>query len=160
MKPTLFGSTINIRVPNGQIAVDMTQEDIIESNRILRQAVKAALDTKASELSILNVEGQTSFCDWFLLCNGHNSRQIKAIAHRIIDDLKKELGVHPMGIEGLDQGRWVLIDLGDIIVHVFDEPMRGYYDLDGLWLDAKRVSPDELGLDAEPKLARSFATSA
>jgi len=122
--------------------------------------VEAALETKASELSILNVEGQTSFCDWFVLCNGTNSRQIQSIARRIIDGLKKDLGVHPLGIEGLDKGRWVLIDLGDIIIHIFDEPMRGYYDLDGLWIDAKRVSLEDLGVDPEPAAMRSLATTA
>ena len=122
--------------------------------------MEAALETKASELSILNVEGQTSFCDWFVLCNGTNSRQIQSIARRIIDGLKKDLGVHPLGIEGLDKGRWVLIDLGDIIIHIFDEPMRGYYDLDGLWIDAKRVSLEDLGVDPEPAAMRSLATTA
>jgi ribosome-associated protein len=74
--------------------------------------------------------------------------------------LKSELGVTPLGVEGLRQGRWILIDLGDIIVNIFDEPMRSYYDLDGLWLDAKKVSPEDLGLSEGPPAARELANPA
>jgi len=114
----------------------------------VRIAAEAALDKKASELTLLHVEGLTSFCDWFILCNGSNSRQIQAIGLGIVQSLK-ERGIKPLGIEGMKQSKWILIDLGDILVHVFDEAMRGYYDLDGLWVDAPRVAPHELGIEFE-----------
>lgn len=116
----------------------------------MRIAAEAALEKKASDLTLLHVEGLTSFCDWFILCNGTNSRQIQAIGRGIIDSLKSH-GCKPLGVEGLEKSRWVLIDMGDILVHIFDEPMRSYYDLDGLWVDAPRVLPAELGIELEPK---------
>ena len=66
---------------------------------------------------------------------------MRAIAEGIVDDLRK-VGHRPVGVEGLDASRWVLIDFGDVLVHVFDEPLRGFYDLDGLWGDAPRVEVD------------------
>ncbi len=128
------------------------KESPIDTPDIVRIAAEAALDKKATEVTLLHVEGLTSFCDWFILCNGSNSRQIKAIGHGIVHDLK-EKGIQPLGVEGMEQSKWILIDLGDILVHVFDENMRGYYDLDGLWVDAPRVPPADLGIDVPPQTA-------
>jgi len=102
---------------------------------------------KATDLAILDVRGRTSFCDWFLLCNGSNSRQLSSIADHILKTFKIDEGRDPLGVEGGTNNKWVLIDLGDVIVHVFDQKMRGYYDLDGLWIDAPRVSLEELGIE-------------
>ena len=123
----------------------------------MRIAAEAALEKKASDLTLLHVEGLTSFCDWFILCNGSNSRQIQAIGRGIIDSLKSH-GLKPLGVEGLESSKWVLIDMGDILVHIFDEPMRGYYDLDGLWVDAPRVPPADLGIELEPQPIATPAT--
>jgi len=127
------------------------QEDsTIDTHTIVRIAAEAALDKKATELTLLDVGGLTSFCDWFILCNGSNTRQIQAIGQAIVRSLK-ERGVQPLGIEGMEQSRWILIDLGDVLVHVFDEPMRGYYDLDGLWADAPRVALGDIGIEEPPQ---------
>lgn len=80
----------------------------------------------------------SSICDYFLLCTGTNRRQVKAIAEGIVEALRAQ-GVRPLGIEGVQASRWVLLDFGDVVVHVFDEPMRGFYDLDALWGDAPKV---------------------
>jgi ribosome-associated protein len=85
-----------------------------------------------------------SYCDGFVICSGTNRRHVRAIAEGIVDDLRKA-GLRPVGVEGLDASRWVLLDFGDVLVHVFDEPMRGFYDLEGLWADVPRVQ-----LDVEP----------
>jgi ribosome-associated protein len=127
------------------------QEDCtIDTHNIVRIAAEAALEKKATELTLLKVEGLTSFCDWFILCNGSNKRQIQAIGQGIVRSLKDH-GIKPLGVEGMEQSRWILIDLGDILVHVFDDPMRGYYDLDGLWVDAPRVSLEDLGVEDPPQ---------
>lgn len=89
-------------------------------------------------MTLLDLKGVTSYCDGFVICTGTNRRHVRAIAEGIMEDLRAA-GQRPLGVEGLDASRWVLIDLGDVLVHVFDEPMRGFYDLDGLWADAKRV---------------------
>jgi ribosome-associated protein len=88
-----------------------------------------------------------SYCDGFLLCNGTNRRHVRAIAEGILDDMRAA-GHKPIGVEGLDASRWVLLDFGDVLVHVFDEPMRGFYDLDGLWADARRLQVDPTPLPA------------
>jgi ribosome-associated protein len=134
------------RAPKRRTNLPAQEDSTIDTQSIVRLAAEAALEKKATELTLLNVEGLTSFCDWFILCNGSNSRQIQAIAQGIVDHLKSQ-GVKPLGVEGMKQSKWILIDLGDILVHVFDETMRGYYDLDGLWVDAPRVPPAELGIE-------------
>jgi ribosome-associated protein len=88
---------------------------------------------------LLDLDGISSYTDVFLLCTGSNRRQVRAIAEGIADDLRAA-GRKPLGMEGLDAARWVLLDFGDVIVHVFDEPMRGFYDLEALWGDAPRLA--------------------
>jgi ribosome-associated protein len=123
----------------------------------VRSAVKAAIDMKATDLKILDLRGRTSFCDWFILCNGTNSRQLQAISEHILREFKKELNLNPLGVEGTRSSKWVLIDLGDVIVHVFEREMRGYYDLDGLWSDALSVTPEDLGIEDIPPEATGHA---
>ncbi len=84
------------------------------------------------------MRGISAYCDTFVICHGSNRRQVRAIAEGVAEDLRAK-GVRAVGLEGLDASRWVLIDLGDLLVHVFDEPMRGFYDLESLWSDAPRV---------------------
>ena len=122
----------------------------IDTEEIVRAAAEAAIEMKATELTIIDVRGRTSLCDWFVLCNGTNSRQCSAIANRVIQSFKQEGGANPMGVEGNSSTKWVLIDLGDVIVHVFDQHMRGHYDIDGLWIDAPRVAPEDLGIEDVP----------
>ncbi len=107
-------------------------------------AARAAAARKAEDVCVYDLHVVSSFCDAFVVCHGTNRRQVTAIAQGVIDELRAR-GVRPMGVEGMDAGRWVLIDFGDIVVHVFDEAMRGFYDLDGLWGDAPRVPVDSLG---------------
>ncbi len=92
---------------------------------------------------ILDMKHISSYCDAFVICHGSNRRQVRAIAEGIVDDLRAA-GQRAVGVEGLDASRWVLIDLGDVIIHVFDAPMRGFYDLESLWSDARRVEVEGL----------------
>lgn len=79
-----------------------------------------------------------------MICNGTNRRHVAAIAEGIRDGLR-DLKVRPIGVEGMDAQRWVLVDFGDVIVHVFDPDMRGFYDLEAIWSDAPRLPiPEEL----------------
>ncbi len=87
---------------------------------------------------MLDLSKVSSFCDRFMICHGTNRRQVRAIAEGIVADLRLD-GHVPVGVEGLSASRWVLIDYGDLVIHVFDEPMRGFYDLDALWGDAPRL---------------------
>jgi len=100
--------------------------------------VKAVLGMKALDVVVLDVHGLASFADTFIVCSGRSHRQVSAIAEFVQKDLKAK-GIKPLGIEGLREGHWVLMDYGDVLIHVFYEPVRIFYDLEGLWSDAKRV---------------------
>ena len=102
------------------------------------QYVNAILGMKALDVVALDVRGLASFADAFIICSGRSHRQVSAIAEFVEQDLKAK-GIRPVGIEGLTQGHWVLMDYGDVVIHVFYEPIRTFYDLEGLWSDAKRI---------------------
>jgi ribosome-associated protein len=101
-----------------------------------------ALDKKADGLKILKVSEQTSYADYLVLCSAASERQAQAVARHIIDELRLA-GLRPLGQEGMDQGHWVLLDYGEVVVHIFFEGARSYYDLDGFWVDAPSETIDE-----------------
>lgn len=104
--------------------------------------VRAALEKKAFNLVLLDLKNISSFTEYFLICSGRSDRQVQAIARSIEDDLKK-MGIYSMGMEGFEEGKWILLDYDDVVVHVFLDPVRMFYDLEGLWLDAPRVDKVE-----------------
>lgn len=81
----------------------------------------------------------STITDYFVICSGENPIQIKAIAEAIEEELAKSK-VYPSGIEGLDFARWVLMDYGDFVIHIFNEDARAYYELERLWMDAPRIA--------------------
>ena len=104
--------------------------------------VRYALDKKAYDLLLLDVSGLTSLADFFLICTGRSDTQVQAIAQSIEESLGK-LGRKPRTVEGLRSGHWVLIDYGDVVVHVFLESVRTFYDLERLWARAAVVTLPE-----------------
>ncbi len=100
--------------------------------------IKAALGRKALGLVALDVRELTSVADVFIICSGRSNRQVTAIADHIQTDLKKHR-IRPLSVEGKKDGLWVLLDYGHVVIHVFYEPLRNFYDLEGLWVDAKRL---------------------
>ncbi|RLB07955.1 MAG: ribosome silencing factor [Deltaproteobacteria bacterium] len=103
---------------------------------------KVALEKKAFDITILELKRVSSLTDYFLICSGRSDRQVQAIA-QFIEEKMKERGVRPLGVEGMQEGRWVLMDYEDVVIHIFYEPIRLYYDLEGLWIEAPRVNPPE-----------------
>jgi ribosome-associated protein len=102
------------------------------------------LDKKAFNVRILDVQNLSSLTDFLVLASGSSDRQVKAAADAVHLGLKRQHDTMPLGIEGINEGRWVLIDYGDVMVHVFHEPVREFYDLDGLWCDAVELPlPDQ-----------------
>ncbi|MBW2689200.1 MAG: ribosome silencing factor [Deltaproteobacteria bacterium] len=101
------------------------------------------LDKKAFNVRILDVRKISSLTDFIVLASGSSDRQVKAAAEAVHLGLKNDHDTMPIGIEGLNEGRWALIDYGDVMVHVFHEPVRLFYDLDGLWCDAEEVTVQE-----------------
>lgn len=110
----------------------------LDSLQKARIAVDAALDVKAEDVMTLDVRELSSVADVFIVATGRSDRQVRAIADSI-EAAVKQAGAPPLGIEGHAEGRWVLIDLDDVIVHVFTPQMRAHYDIERLWSDAAVV---------------------
>jgi ribosome-associated protein len=100
--------------------------------------VDAAADKKASDIVLLDLQKVALIADYFVVCSGQSSRQVKAIADGVIETVK-ELGVRPRAIEGSSDSGWVLVDVGAVIIHIFSPEMRAYYTLEDLWRDAPVV---------------------
>src|SRR3954468_4738031 len=101
-------------------------------------AIEAALEKKGLEPVLIDVTDQGTYTDYILVVSGRSDRHVQAVADGVLDTLK-QAGLQAIGVEGKRDGHWVLIDFGDLIVHVFYHPMREFYDLEGLWVDAPRV---------------------
>ena len=106
-----------------------------------REVVVAVEERKGADLRILYLAEITSLADYFLICTGNSERQVQAIAEGIQERLKAG-HVRPSHIEGYKPGRWILLDYGDFVVHVFDRETRAYYGLDKLWADAPDVTQE------------------
>lgn len=100
--------------------------------------VDAASNKKATDITVLNVSDLTTIADYFVICSGQSERQVQAVAEAILEAGESE-GRQPFGIEGLAAARWVLVDFGDVIAHVFTPDERAYYKLERLWGDAPVV---------------------
>ena len=106
----------------------------------VKEAVEAALDKKAIGLEVLDVAELTSLADYFVICSGSTERQTGAIADSIEERLREKLDTRPHMVEGISPGRWILMDYGDFIIHIFTEETRRFYALDRLWGDAPDVT--------------------
>ena len=102
-----------------------------------------AQEKKAFDVRLLDVRKVSSLTDYLLIVSGRSDRQVQAVADAIHLGLKKDHDTRPLAIEGMKEGRWVLLDYGDVMVHVFQETVRGYYDLDGLWSEAGELEVPE-----------------
>jgi len=101
-----------------------------------------ALEKKAYDLALLEVREVSSIADYFIICSGRSDRQVQSIAQGIEENLDK-IGLSPLSIEGIARGQWVLMDFTDVIVHIFYQPLREFYDLEGLWSHAPQVELPE-----------------
>jgi ribosome-associated protein len=107
------------------------------------ECTRAALDHKAYDLVVLETGRFTVIADYFVICSGRSDTQVQAIAQAVEQHLGTTLGERPISIEGLPHAQWVLLDYGDVVVHVFYVPVRGFYDLERLWMRAPRVELPE-----------------
>ncbi|WP_050180951.1 ribosome silencing factor [Domibacillus robiginosus] len=109
-----------------------------EQQQLLQVVTKAADDKRAENITALNMEGISPVADYFVICHGNSDKQVQAIA-REVKEKAEELGFDIRRMEGFDEARWVLIDIGDVVVHVFHRDERVYYNLERLWGDAPHV---------------------
>ncbi len=110
----------------------------LDSREKALKAAELALDKKAEGVIILNIGKLSSIADYLLICSAVSDRQVQAIADSIEEGLKKKK-VRPLSTEGIREGHWALIDYGDVIAHIFLEPIREFYNLEGLWPEAPRL---------------------
>ena len=122
---------------------------VIDSRDLSLCAARAAYGKKAEDIVVLDVRDLVSWCDFFVLCSVSNPRLAAAVSEAVISALKEAAGLRPLGVEGLERARWVLLDFGTVVVHVFDDALRTFYDLEGLWIDAPRIALPEAGTDGE-----------
>ncbi len=106
--------------------------------------VIAAMGRKATNIKALDVSGLTSYTDVLIIASGRSNRQVASIAEYIKVTLKKE-GISPLSVDGMEEGLWVLMDYGHVIIHVFYEETRTHYDIEGLWADAQNIDIEHLG---------------
>lgn len=117
---------------------EATNEPRAESRRAALLAAEAGLEKKAIGVEIIDVTGKVDYADYLVLMTGQSDRHVSAIAQSVDEELGKH-GIAAISIEGLTAARWVLLDFVDVVVHVFHGETRAVYDLDGLWMDARRV---------------------
>ena len=110
-----------------------------ESQRTAVAAARAAQEKKAEEVALLDLRGVSGYADFIVICSGTSDRQLEAIAEGVTQELKAR-GRRVIGSEGQRGGRWVLLDFGDLVVHVFHRDERAHYDLEGLWADAPQIA--------------------
>ena len=101
--------------------------------------MKIISERKAIDPVLFEVGKLTSIADYFLIASGSSSRQVQAMASHLLRKMKEE-GFRTYGLEGEEEGHWILVDYGDIVIHLFYQPFREFYDLEGLWIDAPRIS--------------------
>ena len=122
------------RVINNNQAV----KDNTDSLDTVKRVVTACEEVKGQNLSILDVHSISDFADYFVVVTGRSDRQVQGITNRVIEELCRA-GAKPHSVEGYEDGQWVLVDCGDVVVHVFYEPVREFYDIESLWMRAKRL---------------------
>jgi len=105
--------------------------------------VKAVSGKKAADISVLDLRGLSSVADIFIICSAHSNRQTAAISD-FIERYLKNFGIKPLSVEGKNEGLWILLDYGEVVIHVFYEPVRKFYNLEALWSDAKRIVTDSM----------------
>lgn len=113
-----------------------------DSKTALKTAINALEDKKGENIKVIDISGISVMADYFVIASGKNLNQIKAMADEVEDKLSK-IGVEPRQIEGANSSGWILMDYHDFIIHIFNEDMRLYYDIERIWSDGKPVELDK-----------------
>ncbi|WP_035258994.1 ribosome silencing factor [Desulfatirhabdium butyrativorans] len=117
---------------------------------LLSACIRAAQGKKAFDILVMDMRALTSIADYYILCSARSSRQVAAIAEHVLGELRNER-FRPIGLEGTTENHWVLIDYGDVVFHIFYEPVRKVYNLEGLWRDAPAERIDDVNGEFEPE---------
>ena len=113
----------------------------LEGEQIADICVKIASDGKGEDIVVLDVRKMSSFTDYFVILSGRSTRHVQALAESLENELRSKR-ISSSRAEGLSEGKWVLLDFGDVVIHIFYHEQRDFYDLEGLWHDAPRLETD------------------
>lgn len=116
----------------------------MDSKELTRIAYSCLEEKKAVDIKIIDISNVSVIADYFIIAGGTNARQIKTLADTIEEKLGKEYGVVPKSIEGYNAANWILMDYADVIIHIFNQEQRLFYDLERIWTDGKTVEITEL----------------
>jgi len=134
--------------------VSRAQKSSLTSDGLVELAARTLVDNKGQEVLILDVRGLSSLWDFFIICSGGSKRHVQALAQHLQEALG-QAGVKPLGVEGLEEGTWVLLDYVDVVIHLFTKPLREFYDLEGLWVEATRLSVKDFPFDQSQEQPRT-----
>lgn len=134
------------RVPDDQIAYSL---------KMAQAAVKAAAENRGQHIMLLDLTKQTALFDFFVIASGSSRRQLAAMSNEIDQVMKKDFGERRMSIAGYEESRWIVLDYGSIVVHLFDEETREFYDLESLWADSEPVDISEIVAAASAQMAKT-----
>jgi ribosome-associated protein len=116
-----------------------SEAEQLSSSEVAYEIVAACSDAQGRDLNVLEVSQIFPLSDFFVVVSGRSDRHVQGIANRILENLSQR-GVSPLTIEGVEKGHWVLLDYGDVVVHIFYGPSRAHYDVESLWVRARQVS--------------------
>jgi ribosome-associated protein len=113
-----------------------------DSSVLAQRAAQLCSEYKANDVVLLNLRGVTDMTDFFIVASGTSETHVRSIGQRVLEDMKHKEGAVAHHVEGLEQGRWVLLDYVDFVVHIFHPTLRNFYQLERLWSDAESVAVD------------------
>jgi ribosome-associated protein len=136
------------------LSSSVTPEQLAKSLEMAKSIVKAAAENRGQEILLLDLTGQTSLFDFFVIATGSSRRQLAAMSTEIDRVMKYELHEMKLSVAGYEESRWIVLDYGSIVVHLFDEETREYYDLESLWADGKPVDIADIVSTASAQMTR------
>lgn len=130
------------------------EEQVAHSLAMARAAVRAAAENRGQDIILLDLTGQTALFDFFVIASGSSRRQLAAMSTEIDRVLKHELHERRLSVAGYEESRWIVLDYGSLVVHLFDEETREFYDLESLWADGKPVDISDIVAAASAHMSR------
>lgn len=112
---------------------------LLEALELARHIVDVVEDRKAEAITLLDLRPDTVIADFFVIANGNNERQLRALSEYVREEVKEKLGTRPFSTEGTPESGWMILDYGEVVVHLFSEEQREFYDLEGLWSNVSHV---------------------
>ena len=136
------------------LAGHVPPEQVEQSLKMAEAAVKAAAENRGQDIILLDLTGQTALFDFFVIASGSSRRQLTAMSQEIVRILKHDFGEQKLSLAGYEDSRWIVLDYGSIVVHLFDEETREFYNLESLWADSRQVDISEIVQAASARMAK------